>query len=302
MALKLLTRKEWHSALYTFFIVNTSLCASGCGKDENPAKQHLARPAAASDSEHGSASTKQEPSAQPRETAPSLKSKAQPASAAKSPTPDFTMSAQEFLDEYKRDRKAAQKKYDEAIIQVTGVVHHIGRTFRKEPWVILTQREGKETDSDGVRCGLSNKQAWTKVQAGQKITLKGKCDSLGDLLSCELVDPGPSQSIVLSSEDLAKECTKDWEAATEKYHELYLIVEGEVIGKEFPYHNTIVDLSLKGDGRRKVICRFDGGDAGEELGPVKTGMHVKVFGWYHRSAQGKDYVFLALCFLVEPPK
>src|SRR5207244_415251 len=26
-----------------------------------------------------------------------------------------------------------------------------------------------------------------------------------------------------------------------------------------------------------------------------------VFGWYYRSSQGKDYVFLALCFLVEPP-
>jgi len=230
-----------------------------------------------------------------------------PAPAAESPSPDFTMSAQEFLDEYKRDQKAARKKYDEATIQVTGVVHHIGRTFRKEPWVILTQREGKETDSDGVRCGLSDKQAWTKVQAGQKITLKGKCDSLGDLLSCELVDPGPSQSIVLSSEDLAKECTKDWEAATEKYHQLYLIVEGEVIGKESVYNDIInsvkyVDLSLKGDGKKKVLCRFNDSDAKKELGPVKTGTHVKVLGWYHRSAQGKDYVFLALCFLVEPPK
>src|SRR5437016_11655293 len=106
-----------------------------------------------------------------------------PAAAAKSPSPDFTMTAQEFLDEYKRDQKAAQKKYDKAIIQVTGVVHHIARTFRKEPWVILTQREGKETDSDGVRCVLSDKHAWTRVQTGRKITLMGECDSYGALLS-----------------------------------------------------------------------------------------------------------------------
>src|SRR5438093_11051001 len=105
-----------------------------------------------------------------------------PAAAAKSPSPDFTMSVQEFLDEYKRDQKAAQKKYDNATIQVTGVVHHIARTFRKEPWVILTQREGKAVDDDGVRCVLSDKQAWTKVQTGQKITLMGKLDAFGWLL------------------------------------------------------------------------------------------------------------------------
>src|SRR5207244_2918771 len=109
-----------------------------------------------------------------------------------------------------------------------------------------------------------------------------------------------------SSEDLAKECTKDWEAATEKYHQLYLIVEGEVIGKESVYNDIIksvkyVELSLKGDGKKKVLCRFNDSDAQEEVRPVKAGMHVKVFGWYYRSSQGKDYVFLALCFLVEPP-
>ncbi len=117
-----------------------------------------------------------------------------PASAAGPVEPVAKLSTDELLKQYQDNELAADGKYKNQVVQVTGKVGKVGKHPLGYPFVQLGS--DREDDLFGVTCYLTEAAAQeaAKLQVGATVTLKGTCaGKLGGqalrLNDCEFVKP-----------------------------------------------------------------------------------------------------------------
>lgn len=88
-------------------------------------------------------------------------------------TPAYTLDARALFLDFEEDEAAANAKYLDQVIQVTGKVREV--TEDDEGLISVTLDTGN--DFFGVICELPSHSTWTRAdfQAGQEVTFKGLC-------------------------------------------------------------------------------------------------------------------------------
>lgn len=86
--------------------------------------------------------------------------------------PDYSMTADELYNEFERDENAANHKYIDKVIEVTGSVD---RFTRQESGVNIVLK-AENAIAGGVNCAFSDTPE--EVKPGDQITLKGRCQGL----------------------------------------------------------------------------------------------------------------------------
>jgi hypothetical protein len=214
--------------------------------------------------------------------------------------PDYALTVKEYLAEFKKDKKAAEKKFDGKIVELTGVVASVGMEGAQHP--ILTFFGDDDEPCNFV---TADKEPWVRVAPGQKVKFKGKdVSSYGRprLVDCVLVDAGKYEAVKVSAAELATEYEKDKTATNSKYHPKaggkYLVVTGEVASTK-TIDDTHTSVFLKGTAKTRINCVFDHRlhhEQGPFLKAVKVGQPMTVFGRYN--AVGENDVRLDDCLRI----
>lgn len=117
-------------------------------------------------------------------------------SPAPQPTPSaIEVTAQELYSAYEANQVAADAKYKDKTLKVTGVVESIGKDILDTPYITLTS--GGQYEVWGVQCMFDEKYEpeLAKLTKGQTVTVQGKCDGyLVNVLlrDCALVSSAPA--------------------------------------------------------------------------------------------------------------
>jgi putative nucleic acid binding protein len=179
----------------------------------------------------------------------------------RAPTETVALAADVFAAEIRKNPADAARKFEPALIELSGVVRAVGARDQQS---YVTLDAGPE--SLGVLCVLRNEnEPWAKISKGQKIKLRGRWPeaySQPGLEACDLVETGPSLALEVKTEALAEEFVKNRDAAKAKYQDKPLIVTGVIV------HATKNDLGavrlfLQGAGEVRVDCGFDAPDRAE---------------------------------------
>jgi hypothetical protein len=115
------------------------------------------------------------PSAPPPGASPPV-SEATPATAEA-----IEITAEELLQAYRADEKAAEAEYEGKILKVTGVVSSAGKNMVGIPFVKLA---GSGIEAWRVRCMFGKEYELSEVTTGQTVTIQGECD---DYLSPDVI-------------------------------------------------------------------------------------------------------------------
>src|SRR5262249_58257834 len=133
--------------------------------------------------------------------------------------------SQEFRDEAEK----AKGRYHGKVLEVTGPVAEMGLTATGEAYVVL---EGVQVPiARTIECVLSEKEPWRRVVPGQKCTLKGRCEYLGQELrfkECKVTDVKGPDRIVIAPAELSSRYEKDAAAAEKEFGGRYLELTGTV--------------------------------------------------------------------------
>ena len=87
-------------------------------------------------------------------------------------TPDYVLSANKLFKEYDKNSVAADVKYEDKIVVVSGAIQSIGKDITDTAYLVI----GGSGFLDGVQCTLPSGQEGlvARVRKGQYVTLKGK--------------------------------------------------------------------------------------------------------------------------------
>ena len=87
-------------------------------------------------------------------------------------TPDYVLSANKLFKEYDKNSVAADAKYEDKIVVVSGTIQNIGKDIMDTAYLVI----GGTGFLDGVQCMLPTGQESlvARVSKGQYVTLKGK--------------------------------------------------------------------------------------------------------------------------------
>jgi hypothetical protein len=102
--------------------------------------------------------------------------------------PVATLTADQLLDEYKKNEVGADQKYKDKPVQITGKVSEVRKDLFGRYFIGLgTAQEGEMFD---IMCYLSNdketEEATGKLQKGQTVTLVGNCQGRAGGLALNL--------------------------------------------------------------------------------------------------------------------
>jgi hypothetical protein len=204
----------------------------------------------------------------------------------------YVVTAEELFQEHKEDKKAAEAKYANQVVEVRGIVAGIGKNIAQRPFVDLKVPK----QFVGVMCFTADKEPWAEVVPGQKVTLKGRWPrgAFGPQLeNCVIIDKGESTAITVSVQDLLKDVAAKPAAAQEKYDNKWLIMDGVVADSRINDKGGFWELVLKGEGDARIICGF--GTHPEALRGIRTGQRLRVVGQALVITTGKPSVTLSGC-------
>ena len=220
-------------------------------------------------------------------------------------TPKFHVTASDFLDEVKKDFAAAKTKYNDARVEVTGVVTSIDN-MASGPKVMVAgpPPAGKEASDlyGGLICRPVDQQPWAGVGRLQPVKASGIATLMNNAVELGEVKfalDGPSLLINMTAADLVAEYKKDPEALKKKYSYKSMIMTGTVVQKQTDSGKPKM-LTL-GTGDDVVYCEYSsaGSDAAKVLGPVQVGQPIKLAGDYNAYGSGKGPQ-LQNCNLITP--
>ncbi len=99
--------------------------------------------------------------------------------------PDFTLTAQELYNDFSADETAGNLKYGDKAIQVSGVV--IEKTVHENDATIVLNdaMEGISCSFDSLYL-VNNNEKIVKIELGETITVKGKCDGIDMIMGVVL--------------------------------------------------------------------------------------------------------------------
>jgi hypothetical protein len=187
------------------------------------------------------------------------------------------MSADAVVEEFKKDQKAFNAKYKDAVLELSGKVRSCQNDPLGRGGIIWLESHGSAL---GVRCMMVEKEPWAKVSPGSEVKVKGKwlADTSEEILyGCVFVELGRNPAVSLTAEDLAKAYAADKKKAKEKYHDQWLIVEGEVVevGPDARRFDRVV---VKGDGKIAVDCYFPPVKHDNRYKQLKPGEKIRLVG------------------------
>lgn len=194
--------------------------------------------------------------------------------------PDLSLTSLEMAKELIANDKAAEAKFKDKTIEVTGEVSSVGgkRSFSFKGM----KRNDKELLAVEVRCELAaeNDGKASRLSKGQKVKAVGKFFgvSLGTyltLVDCTLVELEPSKVLTMSAMELAAEFERDKVAAAEKFEKKDIIVSGVFEGL-FP-DGPGNDVQLTGNAKVKIAVAV-GGVYDRELDSIKKGQAIEMRG------------------------
>lgn len=89
--------------------------------------------------------------------------------------PAIEVSAMDLVLEYGRNEIAADSKFRDKTIKVTGIVEDVGKDLLDTPYIILSG-----TGLRAVQCFFADRDSepLTRIQRGQWAAVQGKCDGL----------------------------------------------------------------------------------------------------------------------------
>ncbi len=97
---------------------------------------------------------------------------------------DYTLNCAALFSEFETDEKAANGKYLDKVVEVSGTVQDVSKN--KEGKVTVTMDGGMMF---GVTCEMFDNESINKYKKGQKIKLKGICTGyLSDVVLVRCVD------------------------------------------------------------------------------------------------------------------
>jgi hypothetical protein len=202
--------------------------------------------------------------------------------------PKFSLTADEFKAEIKKDEAAAKAKYNGQTTQIRGTVTGFGMAHTGSNVYVSgpIAAGGNIYDfANCVFCKNSDPEAWATLQVGQPVIVVGTAlvgIGNGELDDAKFTLDGPSVMRVVSAEDYAMECAKDRDAARKKYdpgpHTSFLVVSGPVLEKKG--NPASPEAVLIGTAKGSVLCKYalDAPPAEKVLGPLKVGDNVKFSG------------------------
>jgi hypothetical protein len=196
--------------------------------------------------------------------------------------PPVEVSAEKLAEEYAADRKAADAKYKNKLLQVKGTVATVNK-FETSNRIYLAGYKKKPTDSlldYPVRCAV-RPELLDKVpllSRGQLVQVTGKCTDGGtgvNLADCGFKELGESSVIQISAEDLTKEFAANKDAADKKYNNKEMIVEGPVA--DLALQQLPPRAILAGDAPWTVACKTG---QREEFQKLTKGEKARIRGHY----------------------
>ena len=95
-------------------------------------------------------------------------------------TPVFRLSAEQLYNEYNTNETSADKKYNNKVVEVSGIVKDVQTTPHATNILLNTGAE-----PGGVSCSFQKAEK-SKATVGEHITVKGRCT--GFLMDVSLVD------------------------------------------------------------------------------------------------------------------
>jgi hypothetical protein len=93
--------------------------------------------------------------------------------------PEYKLTVDEFVEDYKKNQIGADQKYKGKVIQLTGKVSDIGKLPLAGYYIDLASSQ--ENDLFGVKCILDKDDEKTQtkagtLKAGDTVTIVGKCE------------------------------------------------------------------------------------------------------------------------------
>ena len=94
------------------------------------------------------------------------------------PAPAISVTAQRLVEDYKANEVAADQKYNDRTLEVTGIVGDIKKDILGKIYVVLGS--GKQYEVRQVQCFFSDDWAdrAARLKKGQRITISGRCTGL----------------------------------------------------------------------------------------------------------------------------
>lgn len=183
---------------------------------------------------------------------------------------DYSLTADAFFAEYKKDRAGSKSKYLGKIIELSGSVQHVDTNY-------IDLRI--ENDALGLICGTFLTETWSKIAPSQKVKIKGVLDSTLEtptFIDCVIVEAGSRPALKVTAEELAKEFAGDQKAMETKYRNKFIILTGEIVSKTFK-ENQLGKVVLKGN--KNILISCDMNLAEKRLEKLVVGQPVQVFGF-----------------------
>jgi hypothetical protein len=165
----------------------------------------------------------------------------------------YKMSATEFLTEFNKDRRATGKKYAGAVVEVEGVAFEA--VLRGDGRSVGFGFSNPTSPTDVLVCVNRDLTLIGKVTKGRKMRVKGRMSSTPELEDAEILELGPDTAVRMTSEEIAKEASSDFDAFREKCKDKTVVVTGPVVGSH-PRTQAYTDKvqELKGGAGTKVFC------------------------------------------------
>jgi hypothetical protein len=199
--------------------------------------------------------------------------------------PKYSLTAEEYFKEWNKDSKAANAKYADVTIELSGTVGSVGLGNGRP---LLQLNTGDQLQY--VHCWTTEKEPWVKAVDGQKVKVRGKVlpseGRLAQIGDCKIVETGPSPAITVDAASLATEYAKDKQATIKKYEQKILILTGEIAEKR--KDDNSVTLVLKGGNDVEVNCGFLLISHASVVAPLTVGQQVKVVGEFNSVFTAKD--------------
>ena len=89
--------------------------------------------------------------------------------------PEYVISAQDLLDQFSTEEDSSYAKYGDKVIQVSGSVADVAIKENTASIMLLDAMSGINCAFDSVTVS-QHKDELEKIQVGQDLTVKGKCD------------------------------------------------------------------------------------------------------------------------------
>jgi hypothetical protein len=214
---------------------------------------------------------------------------------------EMRITSEKIGEEFRNDVKATTAKYNDKVLELSGVVEEIGLSSRNDAYLLL---EGTQIPTQQlIECLTTDKEPWNRVTPGQTVTLRGRCEILGGEMkfrNCQIVEPKSPVRVGIKSTDLAQAYEKDAEAAAKTYEGKWLEVSGEFdkVDRLTSMEKAVVMLKIP--GKVGISCVVDGGMVAlaEKL---KGGQSIKVLGRVKVFDPGAGGVELLSCVLTAKP-